>query len=420
MRSTRHKFKMLRGISSRSSTTNGGDGIGGACGGLPYRKQVHYQHSATFQRHSSADGTQSHKNNNQNHNRSDTKKFHRSNSDGQVNGSSAGNRSPRNRPYNQHPTPFKVSATIPLSSSFIKSGESNNNSNNFSERIQSLTWTEIHSSTTSTMDCKLNSDIRAKAFAICKDYLHGVWKAIDARDLAVKRISGGLSNYLYHCSLPPTLTPLYTEPIQVLLRFYGQVHGEGALESLITESVIFTLLSERKLGPRLYGIFPGGRVEEFIPARPLLTVELRDEELTLLIAQKMAQIHALNIPISKEPSWLWGTMDRWMANVEESLMKISLKDNPKSDIIQRLKEFNLPGELSWLKKYLPTVDSPVVFSHNGKIINLLTECKIGGSRPVATLERGGETLSRPCSPRGRTAGIRNRIHYIKSEFRSFL
>lgn len=44
-----------------------------------------------------------------------------------------------------------------------------------------------------------------------------------------------------------------------------QVHGEGALESLITESVIFTLLSERKLGPRLYGVFPGGRVEEFIP-----------------------------------------------------------------------------------------------------------------------------------------------------------
>jgi hypothetical protein len=45
-------------------------------------------------------------------------------------------------------------------------------------------------------------------------------------------------------------------------------------------------------------------------ARPLLTVELRDPELSCLIAQKMAQIHALNIPISKEPCWLWGTMDR--------------------------------------------------------------------------------------------------------------
>jgi choline/ethanolamine kinase len=25
------------------------------------------------------------------------------------------------------------------------------------------------------------------------------------------------------------------------------------------------LLSERKLGPKLHGVFPGGRIEEFIP-----------------------------------------------------------------------------------------------------------------------------------------------------------
>ncbi|KAK7075795.1 hypothetical protein SK128_004651 [Halocaridina rubra] len=44
-----------------------------------------------------------------------------------------------------------------------------------------------------------------------------------------------------------------------------QVHGEDALESLLAESVIFALLSERRLGPRLYGVFPGGRLEQFIP-----------------------------------------------------------------------------------------------------------------------------------------------------------
>lgn len=49
------------------------------------------------------------------------------------------------------------------------------------------------------------------------------------------------------------------------MRLYGQTHGERALESLITDSVIFTLLSERGLGPRLHGIFPGGRIEEYIP-----------------------------------------------------------------------------------------------------------------------------------------------------------
>lgn len=51
----------------------------------------------------------------------------------------------------------------------------------------------------------------------------------------------------------------------MLDRFYGQIHGEGALEALLTESVIFTLLSERKFGPKLHEVFPGGRLEEFIP-----------------------------------------------------------------------------------------------------------------------------------------------------------
>ena len=41
---------------------------------------------------------------------------------------------------------------------------------------------------------------------------------------------------------------------------------DGGHES-ITESVIFTLLAERRLGPKLYGIFPGGRLEEFIQVR---------------------------------------------------------------------------------------------------------------------------------------------------------
>jgi choline/ethanolamine kinase len=55
------------------------------------------------------------------------------------------------------------------------------------------------------------------------------------------------------------------EPKEVLLRIYGQTHGEHALETMLTESVVFTLLSERKLGPKLHGIFPGGRIEQYIP-----------------------------------------------------------------------------------------------------------------------------------------------------------
>jgi len=79
--------------------------------------------------------------------------------------------------------------------------------------------------------------------------------------------SGGLSNLLYLCSLPAESCPLGSEPDCVLLRLYGQVRGETeeALAGLLTDAVIFTLLSENQRGPRLLGVFPGGRLEEYIP-----------------------------------------------------------------------------------------------------------------------------------------------------------
>lgn len=70
-----------------------------------------------------------------------------------------------------------------------------------------------------------------------------------------------MSNWLYRV----TLLKGSSEPRDVLMRLYGQTHGESAIENIITESVIFTLLSERGLGPKLHGIFPGGRLEEYIP-----------------------------------------------------------------------------------------------------------------------------------------------------------
>jgi choline/ethanolamine kinase len=159
--------------------------------------------------------------------------------------------------------------------------------------------------------------MREIASRICREYLSGAWKNISADDIQLKRIryarqgdpkvtflksvllsSGGLSNFLYYVSLPEASTnennnspgdqgakaaklsvnghitakrlrkdsyQTMLEPKEVLLRIYGQTHGEHALETMLTESVVFTLLSERKLGPKLHGIFPGGRIEQYIP-----------------------------------------------------------------------------------------------------------------------------------------------------------
>ena len=136
--------------------------------------------------------------------------------------------------------------------------------------------------------------------------------------------SGGLSNLLFRCALPDHLPSVGAEPREVLLRLYGAilqvragaapggrtprlgrglvrsrdgVPGRGragcrgrrrqpllcvgaglppapllsvflqGVDSLVLESVMFAILAERSLGPQLYGVFPEGRLEQYIPVR---------------------------------------------------------------------------------------------------------------------------------------------------------
>ncbi|RXN01955.1 Choline kinase alpha, partial [Acipenser ruthenus] len=137
---------------------------------------------------------------------------------------------------------------------------------------------------------------------------------------------GGLSNKLFLCSLPDTLQSVEDEPRNVLLRLYGAIlqmscnKGESkqankenpfqGAEAMVLESVMFAILAERALGPKLYGIFPQGRLEQFIPSRRLDTDELGLPELSAEIAEKMARFHGMRMPFNKEPKWLFGTMEK--------------------------------------------------------------------------------------------------------------
>lgn len=39
---------------------------------------------------------------------------------------------------------------------------------------------------------------------------------------------------------------------------------------MVLESVMFAILAERELGPKLYGIFPQGRLEQYVPVSYLV------------------------------------------------------------------------------------------------------------------------------------------------------
>ena len=127
-----------------------------------------------------------------------------------------------------------------------------------------------------------------------------------------------------------------------------------------------------------------------IQARPLKTKELADTEISSIIGEKMAQIHTLQVPISKEPTWLWETMNRWLSTATKILATpvaqdlfvdergVSLDGSPAARIRSRFalhldtemvrflfcrktmqNYFHLNIELNKRKKLTPVIATPV-------------------------------------------------------------
>ncbi|KAM5287876.1 LOW QUALITY PROTEIN: choline/ethanolamine kinase [Ctenodactylus gundi] len=244
----------------------------------------------------------------------------------------------------------------------------------------------------------LSREAERRAYQWCREYLGGAWRRVRPEELRVCPVSGGLSNLLFRCSLPDHLPSVGEEPREVLLRLYGAILQ--GVDSLVLESVMFAILAERSLGPQLYGVFPEGRLEQYLPvrvqpsppqvslhstpvplpnvclnvpgswvqSRPLKTQELREPVLSAAIATKMARFHGMEMPFTKEPHWLFGTMERYLKQIQ---------DLPSTTLLQmNLTEMSsLKDEMHNLRKLLDSIPSPVVFCHNdiqeGNILLLL-------------------------------------------------
>ncbi|XP_075857801.1 choline kinase alpha isoform X2 [Microcebus murinus] len=200
---------------------------------------------------------------------------------------------------------------------------------------------------------------RRRAYLWCREFLPGAWRGLREDQFHISVIRGGLSNMLFQCSLPDTTATVGDEPRKVLLRLYGAILQMGA-EAMVLESVMFAILAERSLGPKLYGIFPQGRLEQFIPSRRLDTEELSLPDISAEIAEKMATFHGMKMPFNKEPKWLFGTMEKYLNQV----LRIKFTGESKIKQLHKFLSYNLPLELENLRSLLESTPSPVVFCHN--------------------------------------------------------
>ncbi|KFM65108.1 Choline/ethanolamine kinase, partial [Stegodyphus mimosarum] len=194
-------------------------------------------------------------------------------------------------------------------------------------------------------------DMKKEAFEICRSFLLGPWKTLQMENFRFSAVKGGLSNTLYHCALPENCVVKDSRiPKEALLRIYGQFQEDSNV--VVKEVVTYMLLAETNLGPKLYGVFPKGRLEEFIPSRNINREDMRT--MSTAIAREMAKIHALDVPVVKTPE-IWKFVNRWLDETEIEL----LKKNQSFPQKQWYEE-----EFKWLKKEMEKMNSPLVYCHN--------------------------------------------------------
>jgi Choline/ethanolamine kinase len=82
----------------------------------------------------------------------------------------------------------------------------------------------------------------------------------------------------------------------LLLRLYGATSS-----SLISRRrelcVLHALSSKYKLGPRIYGTFTNGRVEEYFDSVALTAREMREPQISKYIGARMAELHSVDLAI---------------------------------------------------------------------------------------------------------------------------
>ena len=196
------------------------------------------------------------------------------------------------------------------------------------------------------------------AYKYCQKCLGGSWAKCSSDKFRVKYLMGGMTNYLYLCSLDDSIPTEEHEPRKVLIRIYGSIVDQ---KHRFYEGVIFTLLSERGYGPKTLGVFYSGRIEEYIPHRNLLSYELSLPHISKMIARRVAEYHCLKLPVKKAPTFLWENIQKFL-DMSKCVVLQHIRDQNVLNEIKSTMDFD--NEYAWLKEMLLAVDSPVVFCHN--------------------------------------------------------
>lgn len=184
-----------------------------------------------------------------------------------------------------------------------------------------------------------------------KKILHALasdWSDVaDSRALEVIPLKGAMTNEVFEVKWPTE-----GRSRKVLVRIYGE--GVDVFFDREDEIRTFECMSKQGQGPRLLGRFPNGRVEEFIRARTLSAVDLRDPEISALIAVKLREFHELDLPGPKNVL-LWKRLRNWLSAAQRLC---------SSEEAAEFRLDTIGKEIDSLENLLLVEDQRIGFCHN--------------------------------------------------------
>ena len=185
-------------------------------------------------------------------------------------------------------------------------------------------------------------------------------------------MSGSLTNAVFFVSSPSTSSRT------LVLRVYGP--SSGVLIPRLRELQVLHVLSSRyKLGPRIYGTFTNGRVEEYFDSVTLTATDIREPQISVYIAARMAELHSVDLKIIEGQSHgsdsefgLRKNVQSWLPHARDVLALPAISPAIRKELDLNRFQIKWESYMRWLKA--AHADAHSVLCHNdaqyGNILRL--------------------------------------------------
>ena len=207
-------------------------------------------------------------------------------------------------------------------------------------------------------------------------FLPEAWADADLSSVTVTPFSGGYVNSLWIVENKKNPSSKYSK---VILRHYGgnvlkieQEHdttGPGLFKNHETEEVlVMQAWAEKGYGPEVIGVFPGGRVEEYIDSHTLTPEEASTPAFIEELAKSFARFHSIKLPLSKTKLDMMAKIVRNPPNPEKDAdIMAAIPAVLASDAVRAfgidfatVLAIDFPTEFKWVFSRMDAVKSPQV------------------------------------------------------------